>query len=305
MPTSPCASARTCSRGRRCSSRRASSASRSPRRSWPPGWRAGAGDVQVLYQDDYERYLLAKHGDEERLTRSNAARVGFVEFELDARAASINVTGDSTPPYFADVDDERLARTKPTRIRELLNRTMNEQLAAWVVIAHPDESWAERMFGTPDVERLFEEIAHACRLHDADPVASWKRAPRRARAAADAARRAPLRPDPLPRPADRPDRRADGAVALARRLLADGLGAGLLRERADRGGVHDAAPAEDRGHRPAGPVPSRTRRASSSTGSSCGSTPAASSRRGRRRARTSSAATSIPTRARATSASSR
>ena len=59
-------------------------------------------------------------------------------------------------------------------IRELLNRTMNEQLAAWVVIAYPDPSWAERMFGEPDVDRLFEEIAHACRLHDDDPVASWK-----------------------------------------------------------------------------------------------------------------------------------
>jgi aminopeptidase len=51
---------------------------------------------------------------------------------------------------------------------------MNEQLAAWVVIAYPDPSWAERVFGEPHADRLFEEIAHACRLHDDDPVASWK-----------------------------------------------------------------------------------------------------------------------------------
>jgi aminopeptidase len=139
------------------------------------GWRAGAGDVQLAYRDDYERYLLARHGADEVLGRSNPAHVGFLEAELAARGASVNIHGDAAPPYFADADEERLARTRSTTTRELANRLMNEQLEAWVVIAYPDRTWAERMFGEPDVDRLAREIALACRLDEPDPIAAWKR----------------------------------------------------------------------------------------------------------------------------------
>lgn len=137
------------------------------------GWRAGAGDVQVLYTDDYERYLLARHGADEQLARTNAARRGFLLTELDARGASVNVIGNTSPDYFRDADEERLARTRQLEARSLANRLMNEQLEAWVVIAYPEPSWAERVFGEPDVARLVAEIGHACRLDEPDPVTAW------------------------------------------------------------------------------------------------------------------------------------
>ena len=40
-------------------------------------WRAGAGDVQLLYYDDYERFLLAQNGSDGALARSNEARLGL------------------------------------------------------------------------------------------------------------------------------------------------------------------------------------------------------------------------------------
>jgi aminopeptidase len=138
------------------------------------GWRAGAGDVQLFYYDDFEKYLRARHGADGTLETTNAGRVGFLTAELGARGASVNIVGDSAPPYFAGADEERLARTRPTEGRRLANRLMNEQLEAWVVIASPEPSWAERMFGTPDVDRLVAEIADACRLNEPDPVAAWK-----------------------------------------------------------------------------------------------------------------------------------
>jgi aminopeptidase len=138
------------------------------------GWRAGAEDVQMLFYDDYERYLLALHGSAEKLSRSNEARLGFLRAEYDAQAASVNIMGDLAPPFFAGADEERLARTRPLEVRKLINKTTNELRQAWCVVGGPEASWAERLFGEPDADRLFDEIAHACRLHDDDPVASWK-----------------------------------------------------------------------------------------------------------------------------------
>jgi aminopeptidase len=138
------------------------------------GWKAGAGDVQMLFYDDYEKYLLAKYGSDEKLNRSNEARLGFLRAEYDAQAASVNIMGDLAPRFFANADEERLARTRPLEVRKLINRTTNELKEAWCVVGGPERSWAERVFGEPDVDRLFEEIAAACRLHDPDPVASWK-----------------------------------------------------------------------------------------------------------------------------------
>ena len=137
------------------------------------GWRAGAGDVQLYYSDDYERYLLARHGDDERLSRTAAASLGLLQAELEAQGASVNIIGDTSPHYFDDADEERLARTRPVEARKLANRLVNEDREAWVVIGSPDASWAERMFGEPDVARLADEIARACRLDEPDPVEAW------------------------------------------------------------------------------------------------------------------------------------
>jgi aminopeptidase len=138
------------------------------------GWRAGAGDVQLYYYDDYEKFLRARDGADDVLGASNAGRIGFLTEELETKGASVNIIGDTAPPYFEEADEERLARTRPVEARKLANRMMNQQLEAWVVIASPEPTWAQRMFGEPDVDRLATEIGHACRLEEPDPVAAWK-----------------------------------------------------------------------------------------------------------------------------------
>lgn len=137
------------------------------------GWRAGAGNVEVLYVDDYDRYLLARYAADEALGRSTVAQLASALAALERRGASVTILGDLTPDYFRDVDEDRLARTQPREVRELVNRLVNEQGEAWTVIGFPQASWAERMFGTPDVDRLWQEIAKTCRLDRPDPVAAW------------------------------------------------------------------------------------------------------------------------------------
>ena len=106
-------------------------------------WRAGAGNVEVYYYDDYERYLLARHGADDMLDRTGAAARGVLQASLDSKGASINIVGDAAPPFFDDADPDRLARTQAKESRELSMRLMNEKLDAWCVIAYPDTTWAE------------------------------------------------------------------------------------------------------------------------------------------------------------------
>jgi aminopeptidase len=138
------------------------------------GWRAGAANVEVLYFDEYSRYLLAKHGADDMLERTPVAARATLEASLVDEGASVNVIGDFAPSYFDDLDQTRAARTQPREARELAGRLMNERREAWTVIASADAGWAERVFGDPAVDRLWDEIAHACRLDEPDPVAAWR-----------------------------------------------------------------------------------------------------------------------------------
>ena len=48
------------------------------------------------------------------------------------------------------------------------------QQLRWTVVAAPNPGWAREVFGEPDVERLWDAVATAMRLDEADPVASWR-----------------------------------------------------------------------------------------------------------------------------------
>ena len=50
----------------------------------------------------------------------------------------------------------------------------NERTINWSIVAFPNPGWAERVFGEPDVERLWDLVARAVRLDEPDPVDAWK-----------------------------------------------------------------------------------------------------------------------------------
>jgi aminopeptidase len=136
------------------------------------GWKAGAGDVQFLYRDEYERRLHALYAPEDLLDRTPA----WLETALLAveGAALVNVLGDADPNLLADVDPQRAARAEPRRIREIIQDQTSRQVVSWVVIAGPTEGWARDLFGEPDVERLWRELADVTRLSEPDPIAAWR-----------------------------------------------------------------------------------------------------------------------------------
>jgi aminopeptidase len=135
------------------------------------GWRAGASDVQCYYVDDHLRHLHALHAADELLDRTpewleQAAR-------STEGAAFVYIIGDADPMLFRDVDPARAARAEPRRLLEA-NRDLTLRLArAWTVIGCPTEGWAREVLGSPDVERLWDEVAAVTRLDEPDPVAAW------------------------------------------------------------------------------------------------------------------------------------
>jgi len=136
------------------------------------GWRAGAGDVECVYADEHVRRLHAIHAPAELLDRTP----GWIEAAAlgRERAASVLTYGDSDPDLFADVDPGRAALATPRRLQEIVNDQTARLAVAWTVIACPTEGWARSIFGEPDVQRLWEEIAVVTRLDVDDPVAAWR-----------------------------------------------------------------------------------------------------------------------------------
>ena len=213
------------------------------------------------------------------------ARAGRVRSSEEA--AFVYIVGDADPNLFRDVDATRARACGAARAQEA-GASGPDAPPRVCLDGHrmPTGDRTEEVLGTPDVDRMWEEIAAVTRLDAADPVAGVAGAHRGARVARRGARGVRVRTlfaSPAPDgPRDRPPRRR----SLEDRAVDDRLGAGARDEPADRGGVHDADP---RGRRcPSGsPHPSTATDRSSGRRASASRT-AASSRSARTRGRNSS-----------------
>jgi aminopeptidase len=73
----------------------------------------------------------------------------------------------------ADVDPARLAAMS-TELAGANREILLGGEVAWTIIAAPNPGWAAQIYGEPDVERLWRDVATAMRLDEADPVAAWQ-----------------------------------------------------------------------------------------------------------------------------------
>jgi aminopeptidase len=62
----------------------------------------------------------------------------------------------------------------PAALRGEVGKLNDSKARAWTAIACATSSWAERVYGEPDLERLWQALAHICRLDEPDPVAAWQ-----------------------------------------------------------------------------------------------------------------------------------
>ena len=134
---------------------------------------SGARYVSVVYWDGAAKASRIRHAPDDSL--------GFIPDwfrrvtteAVERRSAWISLMGDPDPGVFADVDQDRLGRDQMPYIPEIFE-LISSRAVNWTVVPGPSPAWAERLFGEPDEERLWETLAPILRLDEDDPVQAWR-----------------------------------------------------------------------------------------------------------------------------------
>jgi aminopeptidase len=94
------------------------------------------------------------------------------------RCAVIALTGPVAPRIMEGIDPARLGRDLLPRVRESIE-IVNQRTTNWTAAPCPTASWAELVHPgiAPAVAltRLWDDVAHVCRVDEADPVAAWEK----------------------------------------------------------------------------------------------------------------------------------
>ena len=134
---------------------------------------AGARNVDVQYIDTHVRKSFIEHAPLEDLSDTKPWQLARMQGMVDGQA-QISVAGEPEPELLAGVDQERLGRARPLEAIKLYLQAVNERTVNWTIAAFPTEGQAMQIFGEPDLERLWDAVAHAVRLDEPDPVAAWR-----------------------------------------------------------------------------------------------------------------------------------
>lgn len=140
-------------------------------------YRAGAKFVDLSVFDIFLKRARLLHADPETL--------GYVPPWLgeqllaagEARAASISLSGPAAPHALDGIDPELVARDMLPWLPEVM-QVINARLLNWTGVPGPTREWAmlvhPQLEPNAALERLWDEVAHVCRLDEADPVAAWQ-----------------------------------------------------------------------------------------------------------------------------------
>jgi aminopeptidase len=134
---------------------------------------AGAHYVDALYTDQHVRREHIVAAGDDVLGYSPPWLVKRLDEFGASGGALCAITGNPEPELLADLDGERVGKARMREVAEALLK-LTDGLCNWTIVAYPNEGWAQTVFGEPDVERLWEAVAHAVRLDTDDPVAAWR-----------------------------------------------------------------------------------------------------------------------------------
>jgi aminopeptidase len=135
-------------------------------------YEAGARYVDVWYWDAHSKRARVEHAPAESLSATPDWLNERSRRVSESRGAMIVLRGDPEPDLLAGLDPGRAALDRMPIIPANLPIAQDGRVN-WCVAACPNEGWAHTVFGEPDVERLWDAVAHCVRLDADDPVAAW------------------------------------------------------------------------------------------------------------------------------------
>ena len=133
----------------------------------------GASFVDVTYTDQHVRRAHIESAADDMLGFSPPWLVQRYEELGRVGGALIAISGNPEPELYADLDGTRVARARMRAVAEA-SLKLTDGACNWTIVGYPNEGWATTVLGEPDVERLWEAVAHAVRLDTPDPVAAWQ-----------------------------------------------------------------------------------------------------------------------------------
>jgi aminopeptidase len=140
-------------------------------------YRRGARYVDVSWFDPQVRLARLRNAAEDTLDwvppwlAARIVEIGRLE------GATIALAGPTAPGLFDDIDPARAGRDRLPSVREGVEVIMSGRVN-WTVVPCPNPAWAALVF--PDLApeaalaRLWDQIAHICRLDEPDPAAAWR-----------------------------------------------------------------------------------------------------------------------------------
>lgn len=152
-------------------------------------YRRGARFVDVSWFDPHVKLARLEHAAEDTLDWV-PPWYGARMLQLgELGGANIALAGPTAPGLLDALDPARAGRDRLPSVREGIEVIMAAKVN-WTVVPCPTPAWARLVHPDLDAEaalaRLWDEIAHVCRLDEDDPAAAWRA---RARELSDTARR--------------------------------------------------------------------------------------------------------------------
>lgn len=137
----------------------------------------GARWVDVQTFDPWIKRERLLHAEESTLDFVPPWMTQRLEWLSDEHGARISLNGPATPEALEGVDAARAGRDLLPYL-PISGEVVNRRTTNWCVAPAPTRGWASLVYpelpGEEAYERLWNSIAHVCRLDEADPEAAWR-----------------------------------------------------------------------------------------------------------------------------------
>jgi aminopeptidase len=136
----------------------------------------GAGYVDVLYFDQWVKRERIAHAADETLDYAPPWMSERLLYFSDQHAARISLSGPHAPTALEGLDYARAGRDLLPYLPET-GTVVNRMTTSWTIVPAPTPAWARAVY--PELEedeafeRLWEAVAHICRLDTDDAPAAW------------------------------------------------------------------------------------------------------------------------------------